>query len=94
MDVLKKPIITEKTMRLANELNQYTFAVSSNSTKIMVERAIAKKFDVQVENVRILNILGKRVTFGKKRLSGKKSNYKKAIVTLKEGQTIEVFSLK
>jgi len=94
MDVLKKPIITEKTMRLANELNQYTFAVSSNSTKIMVEQAIAKKFDVQVENVRILNILGKRVTFGKKRLSGKKSNYKKAIVTLKEGQTIEVFSLK
>lgn len=94
MEVLKKPIITEKTMRLANELNQYTFAVSSNSTKIMVEQAIAKKFDVQVENVRILNILGKRVTFGKKRLSGKKSNYKKAIVTLKEGQTIEVFSLK
>jgi len=94
MEVLKKPIITEKTMRLANELNQYTFAVATNSTKIMVEQAVSKKFDVKVENVRILNILGKRVTFGKKRLTGKKSNYKKAIVTLREGQTIEVFSLK
>lgn len=94
MEVLIKPIITEKTMRLANELNQYTFVVASTSTKIMVEQAVAKKFDVTVENVRILNTLGKKVTFGKKRLTGRKSSYRKAIVTLKEGQTIEVFSLK
>ncbi len=94
MEVLIKPIITEKTMRLANELNQYSFIVSSKASKIAVRNAVREKFDVNVVNVKILNVLGKKVTFGKKRHEGRKSNFKKAIVALKEGQTIEIFNLK
>lgn len=94
MEVLLKPIISEKTIALASELNQYTFVVNSRADKIQVAKAAAAKFDVTVENVRLLNKLGKKVTFGKTRQKGRKSTYKKAIITLKEGDSIEIFNLK
>lgn len=93
MDILIKPIITEKTIRLADELNQYTFLVKGHATKITVSEAISKKFDVGVESVRMINTLGKRVTFGRGRRPGKRSNYKKALVTLKSGDSLELFNV-
>lgn len=93
MEILIKPIISEKTVKLADELNQYTFAVDSRAGKIDVAKAVAAKFSVTVENVRVVNTLGKKVTFGKKRQTGRQSVTKKAIVTLKEGDSIEIFKL-
>ncbi len=93
MGILIRPIISEKTIRLADELNQYTFAVKSNAAKIEIAKAVAEKFSVKVENVRILNRLGKKVSFGKKRQTGMQSMIRKAIVTLKEGDSIEIFKL-
>ena len=94
MDIIIKPLISEKTIRLATELNQYTFVVNSRAGKISVAKSIAEKYSVKVENVRLLNVLGKKVTFGKSRQKGRRSTYKKALVTLKEGDSIEVFNLK
>lgn len=93
MEALIKPIISEKTVRLADELNQYTFAVKPYAKKIGIAKAVATKFSVTVENVRVVNVLGKKVAFGKKRQTGRQTTTKKAIVTLKEGDSIEVFKL-
>jgi len=93
MEILIKPIISEKTVRLADELNQYTFAVNSRAGKISIAQAVAAKFSVTVENVRVINTLGKKVSFGKKRQTGRQPATKKAIVTLKEGDSIEIFKL-
>lgn len=79
---------------LADELNQYTFLVSDVATKHKVANAIAKKFDVKVESVRIINTLGKKVVFGRQRRAGKRSNFKKAIVTLDSKDNIELFNVK
>ena len=57
--ILVKPVITEKTLQSADKLNQYTFVVASNSGKIEVSQAVAAKFDVTVEKVRIINTIGK-----------------------------------
>lgn len=93
MKVLIKPIISEKTVKLAEELNQYTFEVFRNVSKITVAEAIEKKFSVKVLKVRTVNVLGKKVSFGKKRQTGKRSDVKKAVVTLKEGDSIDIFKL-
>lgn len=92
--IILKPIISEKTMHLADEFNQYTFKVAMNTGKIEVAKAISAKFDVTVTKVRIINVLGKHVRFGKNRLPGRKQNTKKAIVTLKSGDKLSVFEIK
>lgn len=94
MENIVKPLISEKTMRLADELNHYTFIVGQKAGKIAIGKSIAEKYGVKVENVRLLNVLGKKVMFGKTRQKGRKSTYKKAIVTLKKGDSIEVFNIK
>jgi large subunit ribosomal protein L23 len=94
MENIIKPLISEKTIRLAEELNQYTFLVNPRAGKIAIAKAIAEKYEVKVLNVRLLNVLGKKVMFGKTRQKGRRSTYKKAIVTLKEGESIEVFKIK
>jgi large subunit ribosomal protein L23 len=94
MENIVKPLISEKTMRLADELNQYTFIVNPKAGKIAIGKSIAEKYSVKVENVRLLNVLGKKVMFGKTRQKGRRSTYKKAIVTLKKGDSIEVFNIK
>lgn len=92
--VLIRPIITEKTLRLSETENQYTFLVSRDTNKIEVAKEIAEKFNVEVLQVRIVNMLGKNVVFGTKRIEGRKSNFKKAIVTLKVGDSISLFKVK
>lgn len=91
--VLIRPIITEKTIADADERNQYTFLVAKAANKLEIAKAIADKFEVTVENVKTLNILGKHVSFGKKRIPGIRSTFKKAIVRLKSGDSIDIFNI-
>ena len=83
-EVVIEPILTEKALRIQEESNQYIFKVHKNANKIEVKYAIAKRFNVGVKSVRIVNVKGKprqRFTKGG-RVSGFTASYKKAFVTL------------
>jgi len=85
--VLRHPQLTEKTSGIAKE-NKYAFIVSSSSNKLEVKKAVESRYGVEVTAVNIINIPGKERKKGRQR--GWKPGYKKAIVTLKEGQSIEI----
>jgi len=87
--VLKKPLITEKGNLMKDELNQITFEVDRRANKIEIKEAVEKIFKVNVVKVHTLNVRGKMKRLG--RSQGKKPNWKKAIVTLKEGDNIDLF---
>lgn len=92
--VIKKPLITEKTMSLANE-DKYTFAVDKKADKKIVKRAVEEFLKVKVKKVWIMKVLGKIKRSGRlKRKLIKKSDWKKAIVQIKEGQKIDMFDVK
>ena len=83
--------VTEKAANLSANFNQYTFEVAPNANRIEVARAVAKVFDVRVVNVNILNKKPKRkVDRSRRGKVGTKGGHKKAIVTLKEGDKIEL----
>lgn len=86
--LIHAPILSEKTMRLAEQANQYVFKVDKRSTKLQIRSAIEKMFDVKVAAVGTANLQGK-VKRTKNRL-GKRSDFKKAYVTLVAGQTINI----
>jgi len=86
--VLLHPVVTEKTTYLEGD-NQYCFEVSPRTNKIEIKKAIEETFGVHVERVRIANSKGKQVRYG--RMSGSRKNRKKAIVTVKSGQKIDLF---
>ena len=91
-DVLRRPLITEKSTYQSSKLNQYSFEVSPDATKTLVKDAIETLFDVDVVKVNIINTAAKRGRRARsRRLLVRKSGYKKAIVTLADGQTIEIF---
>lgn len=85
--IIMQSIVTEKSERLRQNNNQYTFKVKSNAGKIEIRRAVERLFNVKVEDVRVANFLGKPKRMGV--FAGKRTDWKKAIVTLKEGQKIE-----
>jgi large subunit ribosomal protein L23 len=90
-DVILSPRITEKAM--ANSLGQqYTFAVHPEATKTQIRHAIEDIFKVNVLKVNTVNVRGKSRNFARRgvKTSGKQSDFKKAIVTLKAGQKIEL----
>ena len=87
--IIKRPLITEKSTRLKEAENQIAFVVDSQANKVQIRQAVEKLFKVKVEAVRTMNQVGKRKRMG--RFSGWKSDWKKAIVTLKEGERIEFF---
>ncbi len=89
-DILKKPILSEKTTSLHAELNKYTFMVYTTTNKIEIRRAVEKLFSVKVLSVETTMVRGKkrRVRYRK---YGKTNDWKKAIVTLKKGDSIKVF---
>ncbi|MCK9328465.1 MAG: 50S ribosomal protein L23 [Candidatus Cloacimonetes bacterium] len=90
-EIIIAPIFSEKTS-LAKELkNAYTFEVSMNANKIEIKRAIEKIFNVDVESVNTIRYNGKPKRLG--RFSGYKSDWKKAIVTVKAGQAIADFEI-
>jgi large subunit ribosomal protein L23 len=85
--ILVRPVMTEKTaMQLAQ--NQYTFVVAAKATKVDVARAISDLYGVKPTQVRIVNLEGKMVRFG--RTMGREKNTKKAVVTLKKGDTLSL----
>ena len=87
-DIIRKPVITEKTMTAMAE-NKYTFIVHINANKSQIKRAVEEVFDVKVDNVQTIRTMGKTKRMGVH--VGKRADYKKAIVTLAEGSTIEFF---
>lgn len=87
-DILLKPVITEKTTMMMAD-GKYTFKVPLKANKIEIRKAVEKVFDVKVKSVSTLRTMGKFKRMGK--YIGKRSDYKKAIVTLQEGETIEFF---
>ncbi len=91
-EVLRRPLITEKSNYQSGKLNQYAFEVASEATRVMVKDAIETLFDVKVERVNIINTAAKRGRRARsRRLMVRKPGYKKAIVTLKAGQTLQIF---
>lgn len=88
-DVIKGPLITEKLDKAREKFRQYSFIVDRKATKHDVARAVEELFKVQVEGVRTNVARGKVKRVG--RSMGKRPNYKKAIVTLREGDKIELF---
>ena len=91
--IIYRPLVTEKISNL-QEKGIYAFEVDPNANKIDIARAIEKKFNVTVENVRTMTLKGKtKVQMTRRgRFTGKTSHYKKAIITLKEGDKIDLFA--
>jgi large subunit ribosomal protein L23 len=91
-EVLRRPLVTEKTSRQSGKLTQYSFEVAKDATRTMVKDAVETLFDVEVIRVNVLNTAAKRGRRARsRRLLVRRSGFKKAIVTLAEGQTLEIF---
>jgi large subunit ribosomal protein L23 len=91
-EVLRRPLVTEKSNYQSQKLNQYAFEVANEATKTQVKDAIEVLFDVTVESVNIVNSPAKRGRRGRsRRLLVRRPGYKKAIVTLQTGQTLPIF---
>ena len=88
-DVIQAPLISEKGTALAESANQFLFKVRPEANKIEVKRAIEGLFKVKVVDVRMARYLGKMRRVG--RSVGRRSDWKKAYVTLKEGDKIDFF---
>ena len=88
-DILRRPIITEKNTRLM-EMNQYTFEVAPEANKIQIKEAVERTFNVKVKKVNTMNVRGKPRRRIRRR--GREASWKKAIVTLEPGYTIDLFS--
>ena len=86
LKVLVGPHISEKATLLADVANQHVFKVANDATREEVKAAVEKLFEVQVTSVRVANMKGKSKRFG--RFTGRRNNWKKAYVTLAEGQDI------
>jgi large subunit ribosomal protein L23 len=94
MSIIKKPIITEKMTDQSEKYNRYAFVVDRKVNKIEIKRAVADMYDVTVDSVRTMVCIGKKRVRGTKSgmIVGKTSTYKKAIVTLTEGDSIDFYS--
>lgn len=94
-DILKKPIITEKMTKLGEKLNRYAFRVDLNANKIEIKKAIEQMYGVSVTAVNTLNYQGKLKSRYSKTagfLTGRRPSFKKAIVTLKDGDSIDFYA--
>ena len=87
--IVQRPITTEKSSRQQGQANQYSFAVDPSATKPEISAAVARLFDVTVVSVRTQNVMGKVKRMG--RFSGRRRDWKKAVVTLKEGDEIQIY---
>ncbi|MFZ2096445.1 MAG: 50S ribosomal protein L23 [Anaerolineales bacterium] len=91
-DVLRRPIVTEKSNFQNANLHQYTFEVATYATKGLIKDAIETLFDVNVVRVNLINVSPKRTRRWKsRRVMIRRSGYKKAIITLAPGDTIDMF---
>ncbi len=94
MEILKKPILTEKASILTDKLGRYTFKVDHRANKLQIKTAIEQMYGVNIEAVNTIVVSGKAKSRYTKAgfVSGRTPKYKKAIVTLKDGETIDFYS--
>lgn len=90
-DLVREPIITEQSARLIEDFNRYTFKVSVKANKVEIKKAIEAIFNVKVVKVNTINVKPKFKRLGQH--EGYTAAYKKAVVELAEGQTIEAFNM-
>ena len=91
-NVLIRPLVTEKSSYQSSKLTQYAFVVADDATRTMVKDAIETLFDVDVVRVNIMNAPAKRGRRARsRRLLVRRPAFKKAVVTLQEGQTLTIF---
>ena len=88
-DVLIRPLLTEKITAIREVKNAVAFAVHRHATRIDIRRAVEKVFNVRVASVNVVNVMGKKKRQG--RFLGKRADWRKAFVTLKEGEKIELY---
>lgn len=87
--IIKRPLLTEKGSFLKERANQYLFEVAKDANKIEIARAIEAIFRVDIVSVNTISVRGKEKRLG--RFVGQTSDWKKAVVTIREGQNIELF---
>lgn len=94
MEIIIKPVVTEKMTAQSEKFNRYAFVVDQRANKIQIKNAVKDMYNVTVDNVNTMIYAGKsKSKFTKAGLiSGKTNRYKKAIVTLSEGETIDFYS--
>lgn len=94
MSILKKPLVTEKFTAISEKLNKVSFIVAKTATKNEIKEAVESVYSVNVTQVNTMVYAGKaKARFSKKGFfSGRKPSFKKAVVTLKEGQKIDFFA--
>ena len=91
-ETLRRPLVTEKSSSQSGKMNQYSFVVADNATRTQVKDAIETLYDVKVVRVNIINSPAKRGRrLRSRRLLIRKGAFKKALVTLAEGQTLPIF---
>jgi large subunit ribosomal protein L23 len=87
--IIRRPLVTEKSTQQKEKNNQYAFEVDPKANKIEIQSAVERLFKVKVSQVRTCSVLGKVKRLGRK--YGKRADWKKAIITLKEGDRIDFF---
>ncbi|WP_149524828.1 50S ribosomal protein L23 [Sphingobacterium hotanense] len=94
MEIIKKPILTEKASLLTEKLNRYAFKVDHRANKIQIKQAVEQMFGVSVVAVNTAVVAGKAKSRYTKAgfVSGRSPKYKKAIITIKDGETIDFYS--
>ena len=94
MEVLRKPLLTEKVAQLTEKLNRYAFIVDPRANKIQIKAAIEKMYGVNITDVNTMRYVGKLKTRNTKAgaVSGRSAAYKKAIITLKDGDNLDFYS--
>lgn len=91
-DILRRPLVTEKSSYQSGSLNQFSFVVADSVTRTQVKDAVETLYDVTVQRVNIINVPAKRARrLRSRRMSIRKQGFKKAIVTLVDGQTLPIF---
>lgn len=88
-EVLKRPIVTEKSSLQSDTQNRYSFEVDRRANKLEIKEAVEKAFNVQVVAVNVMNVAGKQRRLG--RQVGRTPGWRKAVVTLAPGQRIQLF---
>ena len=87
--IIRRPVITERASTLQEEQGKYLFEVRRNANKIEIKKAVESMFDVDVTKVNTIRMHGKIKRLG--RFQGRRPDWKKAVVTLAEGQSIDFF---
>ena len=94
MEILKKPILTEKASQQTEKLNRYSFKVDHRANKLQIKSAIEQMYGISIVAVNTMVVSGKTKSRNTKggMVSGRTPKYKKAIVTMKEGEVIDFYS--